>query len=259
MAIVEVAMQNQNGNHFMDKQEGEIYKGFGIVLTLSAGRMAGFAIHIPTGRIIASLVDGFGSEAVKVRIDQVTSFINGEMTYEEIDRILHSPMKFQKQANPQKQIWMEVEGTYLNGFAVIQNEQGLYEVLDIQSKKVLHPLTADSLENARMNLYSVEHLIYPGMSYGAIMRKVQDYVKKNPKHILSSDATMNSALKEEVTSLRGSMVQQAEKTKLPSRFSTKPHPDTPSMFIYDKETGKETLVPLFAYGEVLKALKDLFE
>lgn len=79
------------------------------------------------------------------------------------------------------------------------------------------------------------------------------------KHSISSDEKSNPVLKEEITSLRGGMLAQAEKIELPSRFEVESHKERPRMIIKDKETGKVTEVPIFAYGEVRKALHDLFK
>lgn len=79
------------------------------------------------------------------------------------------------------------------------------------------------------------------------------------KHIISSDSKLNPVLKEEVTSLRGGMLAQAEKNQLPSRFEVQSHKEFPSMIIRDRKSGNITEVPLFAYGEVRRVLNDLFK
>lgn len=78
------------------------------------------------------------------------------------------------------------------------------------------------------------------------------------KHVISSDKRLNPQLKEEVSSLRGNISEQAEKNELPSRFVVEPHDDLPKMIIKDTITGKTSEVPIFAYGEVRKVLGDLF-
>jgi hypothetical protein len=45
---------------------------------------------------------------------------------------------------------------------------------------------------------------------------------------------------------------------LPARFKVEDHPNKPSVKITDTNTGKETIVPSFAYREVSKVLNDLF-
>ncbi|MNB84022.1 hypothetical protein D3C81_384480 [compost metagenome] len=73
-----------------------------------------------------------------------------------------------------------------------------------------------------------------------------------------SDNTMNSALKSEVQGLRGAIGNTAEKQPMPERFEATPLADDPSIMILDTETGKSTIVPIFAYREVRKALNELF-
>lgn len=78
------------------------------------------------------------------------------------------------------------------------------------------------------------------------------------KHEIKSDEKLNPQLKEEVTTLRGGILSQAEKNELPSRFSVKSADNSPSMIITDNDTGKQVKVPLFAYGDVRKVLNKLF-
>ena len=75
---------------------------------------------------------------------------------------------------------------------------------------------------------------------------------------ISSDKNCNNVLREEVQGLRGGIKAQAEKHELPAWFEATPHPDRPAMIIEDTMSGKSTIVPLFAYGEVRKVLTDLF-
>lgn len=50
----------------------------------------------------------------------------------------------------------------------------------------------------------------------------------------------------------------ADSEILPVRFKAEDHPKKPSVKITDTETGRETIVPSFAYREVSKVLNDLF-
>ncbi len=69
---------------------------------------------------------------------------------------------------------------------------------------------------------------------------------------------MNEALRQEVQQTRRSILGAAEQHPLPERFCAEPHSDSPSMVITDRETGRETTVALFAYGDVRRALNELF-
>lgn len=79
-----------------------------------------------------------------------------------------------------------------------------------------------------------------------------------PKHFIDSDRSINPTLMHQMGSLRGAIVVQAEKNKLPQRFVSIPVESSPSFIIKDTLTGKTVEVPLFAYGEVLKVLGELF-
>src|SRR5690606_35012913 len=79
------------------------------------------------------------------------------------------------------------------------------------------------------------------------------------KHTISTDSELNTQLKEEVSTLRGGIMDQADKNKLPARFTVEPHNDSPRMIITDTETSRSVEVPLFSYGEVRKVLNTLFE
>lgn len=68
----------------------------------------------------------------------------------------------------------------------------------------------------------------------------------------------NPELAKQAQEVRTAIVSAAEKNSLPSRFKVKPSKTSPSMIITDSKTGKKTKVPLFAYGEVRKALTQLF-
>lgn len=83
-------------------------------------------------------------------------------------------------------------------------------------------------------------------------------MRKSPRHEIASDARKSPQLREELGSLRGGMVQAAEKRPLPARFTAQASPTRPSYTITDSETGKSATVPLFAYGEVREALASLF-
>lgn len=62
-----------------------------------------------------------------------------------------------------------------------------------------------------------------------------------------------------IPKLQGSMTAQAEKVELdPKRWFIMEIPSKPQVGIIDLRTSKATVVPLFAYREVRKALSDLF-
>jgi hypothetical protein len=63
---------------------------------------------------------------------------------------------------------------------------------------------------------------------------------------------------DEVVSLQGAIVGQAEKNPLPDRFVVNPLVNSPHVWIIDTETGRKTEVPLFAYGNVRQVLNELF-
>lgn len=75
---------------------------------------------------------------------------------------------------------------------------------------------------------------------------------------ISSDNRLNSVLKKELSTMRGVMVIQAETLPLPRRFKVEPSKHNPTIFITDTTSKKTVEVPLFAYGEVRKALASLF-
>ena len=74
----------------------------------------------------------------------------------------------------------------------------------------------------------------------------------------SADARLNPELASQLGSLRGGMVEAAERQGMPTRFSAVPHPDSPAMVIVDEETGRSTTVGLHAYGAARRMLGDLF-
>jgi hypothetical protein len=75
---------------------------------------------------------------------------------------------------------------------------------------------------------------------------------------IESDKRLNQTLQRQVANGRSVMVEEADKNKLPSRFTVEPSTKSASMFITDTTTKKVTNVSLFAYGEVRKSLNDLF-
>lgn len=75
---------------------------------------------------------------------------------------------------------------------------------------------------------------------------------------ISGDERLNPALAAQVGSLRGGMVEAAERFALPARFSAVPHPDRPAMVLVDEQTGRSTIVSLYAYGAVRETLTALF-
>jgi hypothetical protein len=77
------------------------------------------------------------------------------------------------------------------------------------------------------------------------------------RHAIESDNVLNDALKEEVQTLRGDIMDCAEKKNpLPEGFEAVPCKNDPSVMI--KYNGRESQVPIFAYGEVRQTLNDLF-
>ena len=69
---------------------------------------------------------------------------------------------------------------------------------------------------------------------------------------------MNKQLEQEVNSIRNSISDQAEKNKLPERFTVENVINKPQMVITDTETGKSSVVSFYAYGQVRETLNDLF-
>ena len=58
--------------------------------------------------------------------------------------------------------------------------------------------------------------------------------------------------------LRDRMVKAGGKTYVPARFLFEEVPDQPQMKVTDTETGRESIVSLYAYGQVMETLADLF-
>jgi hypothetical protein len=82
---------------------------------------------------------------------------------------------------------------------------------------------------------------------------------EDPKvHEIIPDASANPALRKQMGTLRGGMVQAANSNPLPERFKVEPVLGAPRMDITDTQTGRKTTVPIFAYGEVRRALNELF-
>jgi hypothetical protein len=78
-------------------------------------------------------------------------------------------------------------------------------------------------------------------------------------HSIKGDEKLNSRLRNEVGTLRGSILQAAEAgVSIPERFVAVPSKASPEMVITDKETGKRTTVALCHYYGVRKALQELF-
>lgn len=81
---IKILMCDSNCKDFFKEVEGTIYKGFGIELSLSAGRMCPFVIHLASGRIIPTLSGEKDIETTKSKIDSVGNIINAEMGYNDI-------------------------------------------------------------------------------------------------------------------------------------------------------------------------------
>lgn len=74
----------------------------------------------------------------------------------------------------------------------------------------------------------------------------------------SQDARHSVEGRKVLGSLRADISNAAEKNSLPDRFVAVAHAHTPAMIIHDTLTGRQSLVPLFAYGATRKILNDLF-
>lgn len=81
-------------------------------------------------------------------------------------------------------------------------------------------------------------------------------VNRNPAR--AGDEKMNPELRAEVQGLRGSIVTQAEKTPLPSRFTSEPDPGRPAMIITDTASGRSTSVGLCDYFGAIQVLSMFF-
>lgn len=78
------------------------------------------------------------------------------------------------------------------------------------------------------------------------------------KNILKLDKGLNKELKYEITDLKKCILNTAEIQNLPSRFKTEDVIGLPKKRIINLKTGKETIVPIFAYQNVREALNNLF-
>jgi hypothetical protein len=74
---------------------------------------------------------------------------------------------------------------------------------------------------------------------------------------IKSDERLNKELQKEVQDLRELIIKNNKNNS--ERFIAKKSTEMPRMIITDTETGKTTEVPLFAYSDVMKVLKELFE
>lgn len=74
---------------------------------------------------------------------------------------------------------------------------------------------------------------------------------------IKSDERLNEQLQEEVSTLRKCIAKSNKNYS--GRFLATESETSPSMIVTDAESGKSIEVPLFAYGDVMKALKGLFE
>lgn len=72
---------------------------------------------------------------------------------------------------------------------------------------------------------------------------------------IKSDKGLNDQLKEQVQTLRG-VINTGEPS---SRFARKYCDDIPAVEIMDRETGKKTIVSLYAVASTMQALAELFE
>lgn len=74
---------------------------------------------------------------------------------------------------------------------------------------------------------------------------------------ITSDKRLNNQLQEDISELRESIIENVKTTS--KRFVAVNPTDKPEMIITDTSTWKTTTVPLYAYGNVMKALTELFE
>ena len=74
---------------------------------------------------------------------------------------------------------------------------------------------------------------------------------------IKSDERLNSQLQNEVSELRESIIKNVKNTS--ERFVAVSSTDAPEMIITDTTTWRTTTVPLYGYGNVMKALSELFE
>lgn len=76
-------------------------------------------------------------------------------------------------------------------------------------------------------------------------------------HRTRTDARLNPALQEQVGTLRGSMLDAAERHPLPPGFVVEPM-DRPSARLVHEESGRSHVVPFYAYSAVRKAFSEMF-
>lgn len=74
---------------------------------------------------------------------------------------------------------------------------------------------------------------------------------------IKTDERLNEQLQEEASTLRRLIIDNNKTYS--TRFVTTESKDSPSMFITDTETDKTIEVPLYAFGDVMKVLRELFE
>ena len=77
------------------------------------------------------------------------------------------------------------------------------------------------------------------------------------QHFISTDKHLNPELKKQVSELRGSILGQAEKNTIPDWIMATPCKNQPSIIIANLHNGHNFECPLFAYGQVRKALAEL--
>lgn len=74
---------------------------------------------------------------------------------------------------------------------------------------------------------------------------------------IKTDERLNEQLQEEASTLRRFIIDNNKTYS--TRFVTTESKDSPNMFVTDTETDKTIEVPLYAFGDVMKALRKLFE
>ena len=100
----------------------------------------------------------------------------------------------------------------------------------------------------------------PCFWFGPIATKEVTRVNTQPSQMpISTDDRLNPQLAQQLSSLRGGLIETAEIQVMPERFTASPHPDRPAMILIDTVMGNSATISLFAYREVRKALQDLFQ
>lgn len=61
-----------------------------------------------------------------------------------------------------------------------------------------------------------------------------------------------------INEVQSGIIGQAEKVSIPERFEVSNIEGQPAKKITDSKTGRSTVVPLYAYSNVRKALSDFF-